>query len=131
MGFNITNVIIVSFFCFFTSCRPLGPSKIKLVDQFQLNKDKPDEWSLSCKLGCKQYPDLQSVKHVRWNKKVIIVKNLSSRGYDKIIQWYIIYSKEHDLKCCTYGTVIGPIDSLGVEDFILNNNITDYKLLNF
>lgn len=123
-------LLIAGCFYLLVSCRPIGPSKIKLADQFQLNKDSPKEWNLSCKLGCNQYPSLNNVKHVRWNNHTIIVKNLSPVGYEKMMQWYIIHSEEQELKCCIYGTATGPIDSLAVESFILKNDIQELKILN-
>lgn len=85
---------------------------VSLIDYYTLYPpyEISDNYCLICKLSSEGDPKIDSVKYLRWSKKMIIIQQTNS-------SWWVIKAYG-DVLCCGHGdTTIGPLDDKAVQPY--------------
>ena len=127
IAINNTHIYLILFALIIIGCEG---SRYHMVDDFgiQLN-ETATAWEFYSQLECNDNPKALNVKSVQWNSNVIMIENENKLNKN---EFYIIYSPKEQLKSCNViNLIIGPIESSGVETFILKNKITFLNVKHF
>ena len=121
---KIVTLLLLSILITNKSCTCIGDPVIDIVDDYDVWTQDGVHWQFMCKLGCADHPKILDVQKVSWNDRTIVIQNKNQK---RKMNWYIFHSPQSKIKCCHGNTILGPIDSLSMVNFLDENNVKKLK----
>ena len=118
----MTKILFLIFFMLLTAC----DTRLHLGDYYYIYSEDSFGYGyyLTCKLGCEYDAHIDYIEKVRWNDKYILVNKTNK-------ECFVIKARGEELACCNRDTIIGPMNTNQLDEYIKTMGIKNLNEENF